>query len=101
MEILDKVKALLDIKDTDSTKDDKLDVLIEDAIAEAIDYCNLKEYKTKLDSTVTKMVIQNYNKAKIQGISSQAFSGVTESFIDGYSIDVIAVLNKNRRVRFL
>lgn len=98
MEIVEKVKLLLD---NPSISHSLLDMLVEDAKVEAVDYCNLIAYDTTLDSTVVKMVIQNYNKSKSQGISSQTYSGVQETFKDGYSADVLASLNKHRKVRFL
>ena len=100
MEILDKVKLIL-FPTENYTKDEILTMLIEDAKVEAIDYCNLLEYNIKLDSTIVKMVIQNYNKSITQGIASESFSGVSESYINGYTSDVISLLNKNRKVKFL
>ena len=101
MEKLLKVKLLLGIAANDATKDNLLTMLIDDAVVEVIDYCNLKQYNTNLDSTVVKMVTQNYNKISNQGIASQSYSGVSETYVDGYSADVMAQLNKNRRVKFL
>ena len=99
MVMLEKVKLMLGIADT--TKDALIEMLAEDAMVEVTGYCNMNLYDTKLDSTVAKMVIQNYNRASIQGIASESFSGVSESYVNGYTIDVMNVLNKNRRVRFL
>ena len=100
MEILDKVKLIL-FPTENYIKDEVLNMLIEDAKIETIDYCNLLEYNIKLDSTLVKMVIQNYNKSINQGISSESFSGVSESYVNGYSADVIIMLNNNRKVRML
>lgn len=97
--MLDKVKIYLGI--TDTIKDDLLEVLIEDAINEVVAYCNLKQYDEKLDSTVIKMVLSNYNKLGSEGIDSHSYSGVSESFADGYSKDIVTMLNKHRRVRML
>ena len=95
MEILEKVNLLLD----SPNKDELLQMLIEDAQTESTDYCNLSAYSTKLDQVVVKMVIQNYNKARTQGIVSESFSGVSQSYINGYSADVIVMLNKNRKLK--
>ena len=100
MEILDKVKLIL-FPTEDYTKDELLTMLIDDAKIEAVDYCNLSIYDVKLDSTLVKMVIQTYNKSITQGIASESFSGVSESYINGYTSDVISLLNKNRKVKFL
>ena len=99
MLMLERIKLMLGLADT--TKDVLLAMLAEDAIVEVTDYCNMAIYDVKLDSTVAKMVIQNYNRISIQGISSESFSGVSESYVNGYTLDVMNVLNKNRRVRFL
>jgi len=99
MLMLERIKLMLGLADT--TKDSLIAMLAEDAIVEVTDYCNMAVYDVKLDSTVAKMVIQNYNRVKVQGISSQSFSGVSESYVNGYTIDIMNVLNKNRRVRFL
>lgn len=101
MEILEKIKLLQGISTLDTSKDDVLIMLIEDAKTEAVDYCNLSIYDVKLDSTIVKMVIQNYNKGITQGIASESFSGVAQSYINGYTSDVIAMLNKNRKVKFI
>lgn len=93
------IKVLLGI--TDTSKDELISYLIDDAIAEVVSYCNLKSYDVRLNSIVIKMVLQNYNKVKIQGITSHSYSGVSESYTDGYTADVMAQLNKHRRVRFL
>jgi len=95
MEILEKVNLLLD----NPNKDELLLMLIEDAQTESTDYCNLTTYNAKLDPTIVKMVIQNYNKGRVQGIISESFSGVSESYINGYSADVYIMLNKNRKLK--
>ena len=100
MEILEKIKLIL-FPTENYTKDNVLTMLIDDAKIEAVDYCNLSIYDVKLDSTLVKMVIQTYNKSIAQGIASESFSGVSESYINGYSADVIAMLNKNRKVKFI
>jgi len=101
MEMLAKIKLMLGIATLDATKDALIAMLVADAIVEVTDYCNMIIYDVKLDSIVAKMVIQNYNKISVQGISSESFSGVSESYVNGYTVDIMNVLNKNRRVRCL
>lgn len=101
MDMRKRLKSMLGIELSDTTRDELLDYLVDDAINEIITYCNLKSYDEKLNSIVIKMVLQNYNKVKIQGITSHSYSGVSESYTDGYTADVMAQMNKHRRVRFL
>lgn len=98
--MLDKIKVLLGLSG-DTAKDNLIEVLIEQAKEEAVNHCHLPEYIEALNSTVIKMVVQDYNRLGNEGITSQGYSGVSESFVDGYSKDVIAALNKHRKVRFL
>lgn len=34
-----------------------------------------------------------------EGLASQGFSGVSEGYIDGYPADIIAVLNRKRKIK--
>lgn len=94
--IVERIQALL--PDADSAT---IEVLAEMAIEDAIEYCHLKEYNSKLNVAVIKMVIQNYNRMGAEGLSSQGYSGVSESYIDGYSKDVYSVLNRHRKIKML
>lgn len=95
--MLEKIKILLGL--TDDNKDDLLTVLIALCKDEAIDFCNLEEYSTKLDSAVIGMVIERYNRIGTEGVSSVSSSGISESYNDGYSETVLSKLRKNRKVK--
>lgn len=97
--IVERVQALLPSNANSAT----IEVLAEMAIEEATEYCRLAEYTAKLNPAVVKMVIQNYNKRGSEGISSQGYSGVSESFVDGYTQDVYNILNANinRKIKII
>ena len=95
--MLDKIKILLGL--TDDSKDELLNVLIALCKDEAIDFCNLKEYSSKLDSAIIAMVIERYNKMGTEGISSVSTNGINESYENGYSEIVLSKLRKNRKVK--
>jgi hypothetical protein len=99
--MLDQVKLLLGLSSTDTSKDDLLDTLIQMCSDEAVAYCNLLEYDEKLDRIVIKMVIQTYNRIGSEGVASQSFSGVGETFIDGYTLDIKTALNRYRKMVLL
>lgn len=94
--MLTQVKLLLGV--TDTSKDALLTLLIEQCSDEAVAYCNLLEYDEKLDRIVVKMVIQTYNRLGSEGVAAQSFSGVSESFIDGYTLDIKTALNRYRKL---
>lgn len=99
--MLEQVKTYLGISNSD--KDSLIELLIEDAKTYAMDYCNINDawLPAKFDTIIVKMVVQDYNRIGSQGISSQSYSGVSESFIEGYSDEIIKLLNKNRKLRCL
>lgn len=95
--MLEKIKLLLN----QYAQDELLELLIEMCKADAVSYCNLPEYIDDLDSTVIKMVIERYNKIGFEGLSAQGDSGVSNSFVDGYSKEIYQSLIKYRKMRIV
>ena len=97
--MLEKIKMLLGIAEEDEGTDDLINLLISLCKDEAVDFCNLPEYDSKLDSAVISMVIERYNARGTEGLSSVSGSGVNEHYKDGYSSNIISALIKNRKIR--
>ena len=97
--MIEKIKMLLGIAEEDEGKDDLINLLISLCKDEAVDFCNLPEYDSKLDSAVISMVIERYNARGTEGLSSVSGSGVNEHYKDGYSSNIISALIKNRKIR--
>lgn len=95
--MLEKIKILIN----QYAQDDLLLTLIDMCKDDAVAYCNLPEYIDVLDNTVIKMVIERYNKIGLEGLTSQGESGVSNSFIDGYSKEVYQSLIKFRKMRVI
>lgn len=96
--MLEKIKLCL----TNNTYTDELiNLFIEDTTKEIKIYCNREDIDTELESVIRKIVIIKLNRINSEGLSSQSFSGVSESFIDGYPQDIIAVLNRKRKLKTL
>lgn len=95
--MLEKIKAYLGI--TDTSKDALLNILLDMAKAFAVDYCGLAAYDTALDNIVISMVVEDYNKMGDEGISSKSISGVSESYVDGYSVKIMAALKTHRKIK--
>ena len=95
--MLDKIKLLLGI--TDDTKDEMLLVMINMAKNYAVVYCNLYEYDSKLDSIVIEMVIERYNRVGTEGVREITSSGTKETYISGYSTNIMRQLMKYRKVK--
>lgn len=96
--MLEKIKICL----TNNTYTDALiNLFIEDTTKEVKIYCNREDIDTELESVIRRIVIIKLNRMNSEGLSSQAYSGVSESFIDGYPQDIIAVLNRKRKLKTL
>lgn len=96
--MLEKIKICL----TNNTYTDALiNLFIEDTTKEVKIYCNREDIDTELESIIRRIVIIKLNRMNSEGLSSQSFSGVSESFIDGYPQDIIAVLNRKRKLKTL
>jgi hypothetical protein len=97
--MLTQVKMLLGIQDTE--KDSLLNYLIDSCCDEATAFCNLPEFDDRLEPVVVKMVVFNYNRLGSEGVATQSFSGVSESFTEGYPLEVLNHLRKFRKVVFI
>lgn len=70
------------------------------ALAEVEDYCN-READTSLELIAERIAVIKLSRMNTDGLASQSFSGVTESYIDGYPEDIKAVLNRKRRMKVI
>lgn len=70
------------------------------ACAEVEAYCG-RELDNVLELMAEQIAAIKLNRKNTEGLSSQSFSGVNESYIDGYPAEIKAVLNRKRKVRFL
>jgi len=76
-----------------------LNLLISQCKMIATDYCNLDTYDEKLDEIVKVMVCERFNKLSADGISSQSYSGISESYTDDFSPMIYKSLRKHRKLR--
>jgi hypothetical protein len=70
------------------------------ALAEVEAYCN-READYALELIAEKIAIIKLNRMNTEGLASQAFSGVSESYIDGYPAEILAVLNRKRKLKVI
>lgn len=97
--MLEKIKTLLAL--TGTSKDALLNVCIEQAQSEIELFIN-RPYDLDMEHIAIQMVVEKYNKRFSEGIASTSTSGLSTSFKDGYSKEIMLQLNQlKRRVRFL
>ena len=70
------------------------------ALAEIEDYCN-READLSLELIAERIAVIKLNRIGTEGLASQSYSGVSESYIDGYPAEIQAVLNRKRKIKTL
>ena len=97
--MIEEIKLLLG-EAASSFSDAQISLALKMAIFEVEDYCN-REVDTTLELIAERIAVIKLNRINTEGLSSQSFSGVSESYIDGYPADIQAVLNRKRRVKVM
>lgn len=94
--MLEKIKTLLSI--TDNSKDALLSILVEDATQYVKDYTHQDTLPIALESAVRDLVILNYNRQGTEGVTSESFSGVSQSYLDDLPKPLLKKLKSYRRL---
>lgn len=55
----------------------------------------------ELENVAKRIAIIKLNRLGSEGLASQGYSGVSESYVDGYPADVLAVLNRKRKLKVI
>ena len=78
--------------------DAQIGLALKVAMAEVEAYCN-RTLDLELELMAEKIAIIKLNRLNTEGLASQAYSGVSENYIDGYPADILAVLNRKRKIK--
>ena len=95
--MLEEIRILLGDSASNYT-DAQINLAYKLALTEVEAYCN-READATLELIAEKIAIIKLNRLNTEGLASQGFSGVSESYIDGYPADVLAVLNRKRKIK--
>lgn len=95
--MLEEIKILLG--DAASNYSDALiGLCLRQSLAEVEAYCN-RELDYELEMVAEKITIIKLNRINTEGLASQSFSGVSESYINGYPAEIQSVLNRKRKIK--
>lgn len=97
--MLEEIKTLLGDAAANYS-DAQISLCLKMALSEVQAYCN-RELDFELEIVAQRIAIIKLNKLNAEGLSSQSYSGVSESYIDGYPADIMAVLKRKRRIKVL
>lgn len=95
--MIEEIKILLG--DSASNYSDALiGLCAKQALAEVEAYCR-RTIDYELEAVALKIAILKLNRLNTEGLASQSYSGVSESYVDGYPADILAVLNRKRKLK--
>ena len=94
--MIEEIKILLGDAAPNYT-DAQINLAYKMALAEVEAYCN-READKVLELAAENIAVIKLNRLNTQGLASQSYSGVSESYIDGYPQEIIALLNSRRKI---
>ena len=97
--LLDEIKILLGDAAANYT-DAQINLAAKMALLEVESYCK-READATLELMAERIAVIKLLRSNTEGLSSLSMSGVSESYINGYPEDIMAVLRQKRRVRVL
>lgn len=97
--MIEEIKLLLGDAASNFT-DAQIALAYKMAISEVEEYCN-REVDAALELVAEKIAVIKLNRINTEGLASQSYSGVSESYIDGYPQEITAVLNRKRKIKTL
>lgn len=80
--------------------DAQISLAYKQALTEVESYCN-READIELDMIADRLAVIKLNRMNTEGLAGQSYSGVSETYIDGYPADILAILNRKRKIKIL
>ena len=97
--MIEEIKLLLGDAASNFT-DAQIALAYKMAISEVEEYCN-RELDAALELIAEKIAVIKLNRMNTEGLASQSYSGVSESYIDGYPAEILTVLNRKRKIKIV
>jgi hypothetical protein len=70
------------------------------SLAEVEAYCR-RDIDATLEYAAQQITVIKLNRMGSEGLASQGYSGVSESYINDYPADIKAILNRKRRLKVI
>lgn len=97
--MIEDIKALLGEAAANYTEA-QIKVCLKMAVSEVETYCN-RTLDPDLELIAARIAVIKLYRMNSEGLAGQSFSGVSETYLDGYPADIQQVLNRKRRVKVL
>ena len=80
--------------------DAQLALYLKMSVSEVETYCN-RTLDTEIEIIAERITVIKLNRVNTEGLLSQSYSGVSENYIDGYPADILAALNRKRKIKVI
>ena len=97
--MIEDIKAMLGDAANNYTEA-QIKLFLKMAVSEVETYCN-RTIDADLEMIAERIAVIKLLRMNSEGLAAQSYSGVNESYIDGYPADIQAVLNRKRKVKVL
>lgn len=98
--MIEEIKILLGAA-ADNFTDELIGLLVKQTITEVEAYTRRTIDDYELENIIERIVIIKLNRINTEGLTSQSMGGVSENYIDGYPADILAILNRKRRIKVI
>lgn len=95
--MIEEIKILLGDA-ADNFTDAQINLAYRIAVAEVEEYCK-REKDEVLELAAMQIAKIKLNRQNTEGLASQSLSGVSESYLDGYPAEIVAILNRKRKIK--
>lgn len=97
--MIEEIKVLLG-ETADNFTDELIGLCAKQALLEVESYCR-RPVDIDLEMVAIRIAVIKLNRLNSEGLSQQSYSGISESYIDGYPADILAILNSKRKMKIL
>lgn len=97
--MLEELKILLG-EIAENYTDAQMGLAIKLSIAEVEEYCG-RDLDYGLEIAALQIAKIKLLRMDTEGLASQGFSGVSESYIDGYPAEIQKLLNRKRKIKLI
>lgn len=95
--MIDEVKVMLG-ESAENYTDAQIGLAVKQAMLEVETYCRRK-LDIELEMVAERIAVIKLNRMNSEGLASQSYSGVSESYVDGYPADILSILNRKRKIK--
>lgn len=95
--MIEEIKIMLGDAANNFT-DAQIGLALKLALAEVEAICK-RTVDAELEVVVLRIAVIKLNRMNTEGLASQAYSGVNESYIDGYPADIQMILRGKRKIK--